>query len=108
MGGNDSDKTEEPTEHKLQEARKKGQVMKSQEVISAALLLATAGAIGAAGPFMIRKLRELAIYVWGSVPTYDMGNRSFFGDIVMVMTTIFLVLAPLLAAVARPRLIIPT
>ncbi|MCR5663207.1 MAG: flagellar biosynthesis protein FlhB [bacterium] len=98
MGGNDSDKTEEPTEHKLQEARKKGQVMKSQEVISAALLLATAGAIGAAGPFMVRKLRELAIYVWGSVPTYDMGNRSFFGDIVMVMTTIFLVLAPLLAA----------
>ncbi len=24
-GGDDSDKTEEPTEHKLQEARKKGQ-----------------------------------------------------------------------------------
>ena len=39
MGGQDSDKTEEPTEHKLQEARKKGQVMKSQEVISTCLLL---------------------------------------------------------------------
>ena len=30
----DSDKTEEPSEHKLQDARKKGQVLKSQEVIS--------------------------------------------------------------------------
>ncbi|MEN3014642.1 MAG: flagellar biosynthesis protein FlhB [bacterium] len=31
--GDDSDKTEEPTEHKLQEARKKGQVLKSQDVV---------------------------------------------------------------------------
>ncbi|MEM1009092.1 MAG: EscU/YscU/HrcU family type III secretion system export apparatus switch protein, partial [Myxococcota bacterium] len=33
------DKTEEPTEHKLREARKKGQISKSQDIISAAIFL---------------------------------------------------------------------
>jgi flagellar biosynthetic protein FlhB len=33
------DKTEEPTEHKLREARKKGQISKSQDVTSAAIFL---------------------------------------------------------------------
>ncbi|MCK6509029.1 type III secretion system export apparatus subunit SctU [Myxococcota bacterium] len=33
------DKTEEPTEHKLREARKKGQIAKSQDIIAAAIFL---------------------------------------------------------------------
>jgi flagellar biosynthetic protein FliR/FlhB len=37
----DSDKTEEPTEHKLQEARKKGQVLKSQDVVMLVTMIAT-------------------------------------------------------------------
>ena len=76
MGGQDSDKTEEPTEHKLQEARKKGQVMKSQEVISTSLLLATAGAIYAAGSGMLSRIREITIYVWSQIPTYNILDRS--------------------------------
>lgn len=98
MGGQDSDKTEEPTEHKLSEARKKGQVMKSQEVISALLLVATAGVLMAAGPFMLRKIREFTIYTWRLIPTYDMTERSFLGDTVHIMGTTLLILAPLLAA----------
>jgi len=34
MAGDDGEKTEDPTEHKLQEARKKGQVFKSTEIIT--------------------------------------------------------------------------
>lgn len=98
MGGQDSDKTEEPTEHKLQEARKKGQVMKSQEVISTCLLLATAGAMYGAGSGMLGRIRDLTIYVWKLIPTYDIMDRSLGGDIFYIMTTILLVLAPLLAA----------
>ncbi|HBM97189.1 TPA: flagellar biosynthesis protein FlhB [bacterium UBP9_UBA11836] len=98
MGGQDSDKTEEPTEHKLQEARKKGQVMKSQEVISTSLLLATAGAMYGAGGGMLSRIRELTVYIWGMIPTYNMSARSLNGDIFHVMVTILLVLAPLLAA----------
>ncbi len=96
MGGQDSDKTEEPTEHKLQEARKKGQVMKSQEVISATLLLAITGTMIGCGSFMLGQLRDLAKHVWGLVPVYDMASRHLFYDIVYIMGTILLTLAPLL------------
>jgi flagellar biosynthetic protein FliR/FlhB len=98
MGGGDSDKTEEPTEHKLQEARKKGQVMKSQEVISTLLLVATAGVLMGAGGLMLRKLVEFTKYVWGLIPTYSLTERNFLADTVMLMWTTFYMLAPLLAA----------
>ena len=39
MGEDSSEKTEEPTPHKLREARKKGQIAKSKEFTSAILLL---------------------------------------------------------------------
>ena len=38
MGEDSGDKTEEPTPHKLREARNKGQIAKSQEITSASLL----------------------------------------------------------------------
>lgn len=41
MGEQTGDKTEEPTPHKLQEARKKGQVAKSKEITTAVLVLVT-------------------------------------------------------------------
>lgn len=96
MGGQDSDKTEEPTEHKLQEARKKGQVMKSQEVISATLLLAITGTMIGCGSFMLGQIRELCKHIWGLVPVYDMASRDLFTDILYIMGTIMLTLAPLL------------
>jgi flagellar biosynthetic protein FliR/FlhB len=97
MGGQDSDKTEEPTEHKLQEARKKGQVMKSQEVISTLLLVAVAGIMIGAGPMMLGRIREFTIYTWRLIPNFNLAERNFFADIIFVMGTILMVLAPLLA-----------
>lgn len=99
MGGQDSDKTEEPTEHKLQEARKKGQVMKSQEVISTLLLVAVAGIMMGFGPMMLRRIREFMIYTWRLIPDFNLAERNFFADIVFVMGTILMVLLPLLAGV---------
>lgn len=94
--GEDSDKTEEPTEHKLQEARKKGQVMKSQEVISTTLLAAITGTMIGCGSFMLGKIRDLAQYIWSLVPVYDMGSRDLFWDILYIMSNIMMALAPLL------------
>ncbi|MDR1323875.1 MAG: EscU/YscU/HrcU family type III secretion system export apparatus switch protein, partial [Candidatus Margulisbacteria bacterium] len=39
MGEESGDKTEEPTPHKLQELRKKGQVAHSKEISTAVLLI---------------------------------------------------------------------
>lgn len=54
----DSDKTEEPTEHKLQEARKKGQVLKSQDVVMFAAMLATFATFFAYSKIMALKVAE--------------------------------------------------
>lgn len=52
------DKTEEPTEHKLREARKKGQISKSQDVISAAIFLVGFFIIYFTGGHISGKLQE--------------------------------------------------
>ncbi len=99
MGGNDSDKTEEPTEHKLQEQRKKGQVMKSQEVISTAGLLAAVGMIYACGKFMWGTMRRFTEECWGLIENIDFSTRTLLPDIIWVVGTVGLTLAPLLAGV---------
>lgn len=95
----DSDKTEEPTEHKLQEQRKKGQVMKSQEIISTLGMLAAVGALYGSGAFMYYKIEEFWLYAWRLIPDYDPTTRSFFHDTIDVILVVTICLAPLLAAV---------
>lgn len=95
----DSDKTEEPTEHKLQEQRKKGQVMKSQEVISTIGMVAAVGALYGAGAWMYTSVKEFWLMTWRLIPTFDPSTRSFYDDTMLVIGTVATTLAPLLAAV---------
>lgn len=95
----DSDKTEEPTEHKLQEQRKKGQVMKSQEVISSLGMFAAVGALYGAGAWMYHMVENFWIDTWRLIPTFDPATRSFYDDTMLVISTVAFTLAPLLAAV---------
>lgn len=94
----DSDKTEEPTEHKLQEQRKKGQVMKSQEVISSLGMLAAVASLYGAGAFMYNNVKNFWIYVWKLIPTFDPTTRDFAADTMEVIGVVAMTLAPLLAA----------
>ncbi|MEM7047377.1 MAG: flagellar biosynthesis protein FlhB [Pseudomonadota bacterium] len=55
----DSSKTEEPTQHKLQEARKRGQVVTSQEVKHFVMLSAMAGVILAAAPSLAERTTNM-------------------------------------------------
>lgn len=54
-----SEKTEKPTPKKLRDARKKGQVAKSREVASAAVLVASFGTIWAGWDFFMKHLDTL-------------------------------------------------
>ena len=54
-----SDKSEEPTPKRLRDARQKGQVAKSNDVTSAALLIALFTAVGVAWTPALGALREL-------------------------------------------------
>lgn len=100
MSGGDSDKTEEPTDHKLQEARKKGQVFKSQDIISTLLLLATAGILGATGAWLFWKIGDFTKYVWSlieDIPRQPIAHRNHFLDGLHLLGIWFTVMLPLLS-----------
>lgn len=98
----DSDKTEEPTEHKLQEERKKGTVLKSQDVISTAGLIAAVGAMYASGAFMYHQIEDFWRRSWLRIATIAPGagidDDSFFWQTVDVIGVVTLSLIPILAA----------
>ena len=94
----DGDKTEEPTEHKLQEARKKGQVMKSQELVSTAMLMVTAGVLAGMGGWMFREIMNFTRMTWGDLmANSDFQNRDVSMDMLWIVVAFLKILAPLLA-----------
>lgn len=97
--GEDSDKTEEPTDHKLNEARKKGQIFKSQEIISTAMLLATAGILIIIGGWMFGEILDFTRDTWGDlVANSDLQGRDSTLDLLWYTVRFMKILAPLLAA----------
>ncbi len=58
------EKTEEPTDKKLSDQRRKGNVAKSREVSSAAVLLSVVVLLFAMGPFMLKTLSEFIAKPW--------------------------------------------
>lgn len=94
----DSDKTEEPTEHKLQEARKKGQIFKSQDVISTLMLVTTCAIVAFLGSWMVLQISGFAKTIYGMVPYQDAFKNNAFRNI-LYMTLLFgMILLPLMAA----------
>lgn len=62
-----SDKTEKPTAKKLQDAREKGQVSKSQDFNGAVALIAASGAMLFTGPYVLTTLYGQMQYVFGKL-----------------------------------------
>ncbi|MDD4526540.1 MAG: flagellar biosynthesis protein FlhB [Candidatus Margulisbacteria bacterium] len=65
--GDQGDKTEEPTPHKLREARKKGQVVKSKEITTAFLFFASYYALNAFLPQMWQNMTDFFLLCFTSV-----------------------------------------
>jgi flagellar biosynthetic protein FlhB len=94
----DSDKTEEPTDHKLQEARKKGNVCKSMDMVQTMLLAATAALLYAIRSHFVKQIVKFAHWSWGMIRgDIDLANRSLLLDGIQVVITYFSILAPLFA-----------
>lgn len=95
----DSDKTEEPTDHKLREASKKGQIFKSQDVIATALLIATTGIIFGSGTWMYTSMTAYTKSVFISIGNPDaehiLGGSERYIDAMFLYAK---VMVPLLAA----------
>jgi flagellar biosynthetic protein FlhB len=94
-----SDKTEEPTAKKLQDARKEGQVAKSQELVSGAMLFALFLCIKLFGGYIANSFMKVFYRNYGYISTYsiempELGNlTSMFGramlDILLMTLPVF-------------------
>jgi flagellar biosynthesis protein FlhB len=96
MGEDSGEKTEEPTPHKLREARKKGQIAKSKDVTSAVMVFVSFYTFSVFATYMWEKLVEITYEVFNYVPLEF--NASIVGGLLFqVLVTFFMILAPLFA-----------
>ena len=78
------DKSEEPTPHRLREAREKGQVAKSKEITVAVVLLLTYYSFRMFGPFMWQNLAELYRVIFNLIPEATNFDLAFAGYILVL------------------------
>jgi len=98
MGDDSSEKTEEPTPHKLREARKKGQIAKGKDLTGAVVMLAVFFILKSVSFQMWGRLTNLAAEVFRSV-----GNPFTLDLAYQIMTelmwTFLQIMAPLFAGI---------
>lgn len=94
--GEDSDKTEDPSEHKLQEGKKKGEVFKSQDIIQTTMLAVTCAVVYAERGWILASTRDFMLWCFSLVDgDINLAERSLLKDGLVVVATYFKVLAPL-------------
>ncbi|MBK5941089.1 type III secretion system export apparatus subunit SctU [Halochromatium roseum] len=86
------EKTEQPTPKKLSDARKKGQVSSSKDVVSAALVVLMFALLWGASGFYLDKLQELillpTLFIGTDMPFYLALEQTFDGLIVLFLQMI--------------------
>jgi flagellar biosynthetic protein FlhB len=93
----DGDKTEEPSDHKLQEARRKGQVLKSQEIISTLGLLACAACLGASANLIFNSIADFTKMTWDRIPYGGLAEMQLLPELLRMLITCLISVAPLMA-----------
>ena len=97
----DPDKTEEPTEHKLQEARKKGQVLKSQDVVMFVSMLFAFVTLFSFSKMMALNIRNFSVDIYSADLFLNAAKTDnvilFVGSLLSkALLVFFIVLLPLL------------
>ena len=77
MAAEDEGRTEEPSEYKLEKARKEGRVAKSQEVAGALVLLFGVITIIAMAKFLYTQLTEILIFYFTRCTSSDIKNPAY-------------------------------
>ena len=85
MGEEGGDKSEEPTPHRLREAREKGQIAKSKEITTAVLLLMSYVIFRYTGDMSWRELINMTTALFSQVPTsVNEFSLGFVGSILLI------------------------
>lgn len=105
MGEQSGDKTEEPTPHKLREARKKGQIVKSKEVTTAFLVLVSYYMFKANAEKMWITFNQLVVYIYSFIP--QKLDKASFGILLSETTWSFIfMLMPLFLSLVATTLVV--
>ncbi len=106
MGEQDSgEKTEEPTPHKLQEARKKGQIAKSKDLTASIMVLVSFFMLKNMAPTIWDRLVKLSFDVYAYIPVNF--TMSIAGYLLMdVLKTFMWIMLPLLGATFLTAIIV--
>jgi len=97
MGEDSGEKTEEPTPHKLREARKKGQVAKSKDLTTAFLLLISFYVLKSSAQHVWDQLTYVSKVAFEQIPLEF--SATIAGHLLMMMLKVFgTAVAPLFAA----------
>ncbi|MBI1214331.1 MAG: flagellar biosynthesis protein FlhB [Alphaproteobacteria bacterium] len=99
----DSQKTEEPTARKLEEARKRGQIVFSREVMNWVMLFTGTVILGMAGPSLMGDLTALLRNILSTVAQYP-ADRTSIGHI---MTALLLKVMGILAFPFLVLMVVP-
>ncbi len=100
MAERDADLSEEATPHKLEEARKKGTVSKSQDVTAMALMAALAVTLYASGWQVLRQLLRMQQKILARVSVREMGVDATASWMGILAKDMLVVLAPFLMTLA--------
>ena len=98
MGEDSGDKTEEPTPHKLREARKKGQIAKSQEITSAIMLIVSFYTFKALGEQMLKYMASHTVNIF-SILDVEFSQQLAGMILLESLKIMFMILGPLLLTV---------
>lgn len=96
MAEDSGDKSEEPTPHRLREAREKGQVAKSKEVTTAVLLISSYVLFRYTGEYVWNNLSSMATLILTQIPTIGDLTYASAGYILLLgIQAMLLCLAPI-------------
>lgn len=94
-----AEKTEKPTAKKLRDARKKGQVAKSQDLPAALTFIASMALTVAMSGYIYQQLSSFFLYIFNNVMKIDITHDAY-SLMMQCAYTIFLTSIPIAAAVA--------
>ena len=97
--GSFSDRTEQATPRRREEAKKKGQVPKSREIPSVMILMAGISCLFFIGAFMVRQLSALTVHLLKRVGTLSLQPANLQSLSWELIWNIILILSPILATV---------
>ena len=98
-GGSDQeDKTESPTDKKLEDARQRGEVPMAPEMKHAAMFVAALVVMGGLGAYTMQRMGSLFVRLWGSAEDFRMEPDGAQAFATGLFGAIFNTLWPILAA----------